>query len=192
MAEESTPQVFKNVFAVYKWLKANDYKVSKSKLYNDAGKDPEKALLRMEPDGTVTIEAVRRYLNHPEAGVREHMEKVQAGTDHELKEYQRRTVIAKMRKVENEVEQQEIEIQTKRGELLPREDLYLEMAGRTSVLEQGFKGLVQVRAADWVHVAGGDVNRSAELREAILAEFDVLLNEFARTDVFQVLFEEEG
>jgi|SRR6056297_2616460 len=179
---------FKNRTAVVEWLKAKGYKVKKSKLYADA----KAGLLRVENDGSVLMESVARYLEHPEAGVKEHMETVEAGSDLEVKEYHRRAAIAKAKKTELEAKRLEFEMEKDAGRWLPREDLELEMAGRAAVLEQGFKNLVQVKAADWVHACGGDPKRAGELRAAINAELDGLLNEFARADAFQVLFEEEG
>lgn len=177
---------FRNRTQVVEWLVAKGYKVKKSKLYKDA----KAGLLRVEDDGTVLMESVRRYLEHPEAGVKAHMETVEAGSDLEIKEYHRRAAIAKAKKTELEAKRLEFEMEKDAGRWLPREDLELEMAGRCAVLERGFRNLVQVKAADWVAACGGDPNRAGELRAAVNAELDVLLNEFARSDNFQVLFEE--
>jgi hypothetical protein len=179
-------QVFKNRSAVVQWLIDKGYKVKKSKVYKDA----KAGLLRIEEDGTVLMESVRRYLAHPEAGVKEHMETVDAGSDIEIKEYHRRAAIAKAKKTELEARRIEFEMEKEEGRWIPREDLELEMAGRAAVLEQGFRNLVQVRAADWIHICGGDAARAGELRAAVNEQLDDLLNEFARADVFQVLFEE--
>lgn len=182
-----TPQVFKSRYAAYKWLADNGYKVKKSKVYMDA----DAGLLRVERDGTVTIESVRRYIDHPEAGIREHLETAQAGEDREIREYNRRTAIAKMKIAEADAEKKEFDLEKERGLHIPRADLEMEMAGRAAVLEQGLRNLVQIRAEDWVHLVGGDVNRAGELRAAINSEVDHLLNRYVTTESFSVMFDEE-
>ncbi|MFW6284150.1 MAG: hypothetical protein ACOC1H_02035 [Desulfosalsimonas sp.] len=184
---DTTPQVFKNRSAAAKWLWDNGYGVRKSKVYQDV----EKGLLRMEPDGTITIESVRRYIDHPEAGISEHLETIQAAEDFDNKEYNRRTAIAKMEKAELEAKKLRFEIEKEEGKWLPRADFEMEMAARAAILEQGFRNLVRIRADDWIHIAGGDVHRAAEVKTAINTELDRLMNEFANTDTFQVIFEDD-
>ncbi|MCF8094451.1 MAG: hypothetical protein K9J79_03730 [Desulfobacteraceae bacterium] len=186
MAEE-TPQVFKSKNAVIKWLQANDYKVSKSKVYNDA----REGLLKVERDGSVTIESVRRYIDHPEAGIREHLDTVQAGDDLEIKEYHRRAAIAKAKKTELEAQRLQFEMDKDAGKWIAREDLEMEMAARAAVLDQGIRNLVRIRAEDWIHMVGGDTARAGELKAAVNDALDQLMNAYVKTDSFQVMFEGE-
>lgn len=178
---------FRNRTEVVRWLDRKGYKIKKSKLYKDA----KAGLLRVEDDGSVEMDSVRRYLEHPEAGVREHFETVEAGSDLEVKEYHRRTAKAKMQKIEMENKKLAFEMEKEAGKWLPREDLELEMAGRAAVLEQGLKNLFRVRAADWIHMVSGDAARAAELRAVLERELDQLLTAYARADQFQILFEGE-
>lgn len=182
----SDPQVFKNRYAVVKWLTDNGYKVRKSKVYKDA----DAGLLRVERDGTVTIESVRRYIDHPEAGIREHLDTAAAGDDLEIKEYHRRTAIAKMKNAELEAEKRQFDLERELGKWIPRADLEMEMAGRAAVLDQGLSSLVQVRADDWIRMVGGDPNRAPDLKAAMAEAVARLLNSYAQTDTFQVMFDE--
>ncbi len=181
------PQVFKNRYAAVKWLQENGYKVRKSKLYKDA----DAGLLRMESDGTVTIESLRRYIDHPEAGIKEHMDTVSAGNDVEVREYHRRAAVAKAEKTELEAKKLRWEMEKEEGKWIPRADLEMEMAARAAVLDQGLSSLVSVRAEAWIHLAGGNPNRAPDLKAAIAAEVDALLGAFVQTDTFTVMFEND-
>ena len=78
------------------------------------------------------------------------------------------------------------------GLWIAREDLELEMAARAAVLDQGIRNLVRIRAEDWISMVGGDPARAGELREAINSALDQLMNQYVKTDAFQVMFEEEN
>lgn len=184
---DDTPQVFRNRLAASKWMRENGYKIGKSKLYQDTAS----GLLKVEPDGTVTIESVRRYIDHPEAGIREHLDTVQAGADVEVREYHRRVAIAKAEKTELEAAKLRFEMDREQGKWIPRDDLEMEMAGRAAVFEHGFRNLVRIRLDDWIHLVGGNVARAGELRIVINEELDRLLNQYSRSDNFLVLFEED-
>lgn len=184
---EQTPQVFKNRREVAKWLQGNGYKIKKSKIYKDAAA----GLLRIESDGSVTIESVRRYIDHPEAGIKEHMETVEAGDSVEVKEWHRRAARAKAKKTELEAKKLQFEMEKDQGRWIAREDLEMEMAARAAILDQGLRSLVRIRAEDWIQVVGGDTSRAGELKAAVNEALDQLMNAFCSTDTFQVMFEED-
>lgn len=184
---ENTPQIFKNRSAVAKWLAENGYKVKKSKVY----KDVDAGLLKMELDGTITIESVRRYIGHPEAGISEQIKTAETGQDREVREYHRKTASAKAEKIELEVQKLRREMEVEEGKWIPRENLELEMAGRAAVLDQGLRNLIQIRVDHWINLVNGDQARSGELRAAMFDELDALMNSYVSTDTFQVLFEED-
>ena len=185
---ETTHQIFRNRLAAARWMRENGYKIGKSKLYQDTSS----GLLKVEPDGTVTIESVRRYIDHPEAGIREHLDTVQAGEDVEVREYHRRAAIAKAEKTELEAARLRFEMERDQKKWIPRDDLEMEVATRAVVFEQGFKNLIRIRLDDWVALVGGNVARAGELRVIINDQVDQLLNQYARADAWLVMFEEEG
>ena len=60
------------------------------------------------------------------------------------------------------------------------------------MIDSGLRTEVKARARDWVRIVGGTADRVPDLVAEICGLLDEKMNEFARLDRFQVIFEEES
>ena len=85
----------------------------------------------------------------------------------------------------------QLEYQKKAGKLIEREALAMELAARVVVLDTGFNQTIEMEAAAIIALVGGDQTRMPEFIETIRNIWNALLNSYATTDEFEVLFAEE-
>jgi hypothetical protein len=84
-----------------------------------------------------------------------------------------------------------IKLQRFRGQLIDREALYLELAARAVTLDNGFRQKIEMTSPELIALVKGEPARQVEFVETIFQAWDELLNSFATSDEFEVLFEEE-
>ena len=84
-----------------------------------------------------------------------------------------------------------IKLQRFRGQLIDREALYLELAARAVTLDNGFRQKIEMVSPELIALVKGEPARQVEFVETIFQAWDELLNSYASTDEFEVLFEEE-
>ncbi|KJS00882.1 MAG: hypothetical protein VR65_10765 [Desulfobulbaceae bacterium BRH_c16a] len=84
-----------------------------------------------------------------------------------------------------------LKFKKEQAQLIEREALYLEMAARAVALDNGFRQMIDMEAATLIAAVKGDSSRLAEFLDLINQIWNGLLNTFAATDEFEVLFEDE-
>jgi len=77
------------------------------------------------------------------------------------------------------------------GLLIEREALYLELAARAVALDNGFRQTIEIESPALIAVLGGDLVRQPEFIDLLLGIWNELLNSYATTEEFEVLFEDE-
>ena len=77
------------------------------------------------------------------------------------------------------------------GLLIEREALYLELAARVVALDNGFRQMVEVNCPAMITAMNGDMGRQPEFSDLLLTYWNDLLNSFATTEEFEVLFQAE-
>ena len=175
-------EYLKNRLEAVQWLRDQGYKVGKSKLYNDAASGK----LKVCNDGSIRVSDLEDYV------ARQGMEPLRESTepDEAAEDLQREKIKEELRKLQLQNERQEFERARLEGKYIPRENLELELASRAGVLDSGLRTDIKTHARDWVHLVGGQADRVPDLVEAMLDVLDRRLNEYARMDKFEVLFEE--
>ena len=85
----------------------------------------------------------------------------------------------------------ELEFKRKAGLLIEREALYLELSARVVALDNGFRQAIEIESPALIAALGGDMVRQSEFIELLQGIWNELLNSYATTDEFEVLFESE-
>jgi len=116
---------------------------------------------------------------------------VEAGSDLEIKEYHRRSAIAKAKKTELEVQQKQIEIDKESGRLIPADMVYREFAARLAVLIQALTTLIDKEAKELVRQVNGKPSREGEFKAELKEKIYQLFNEFSKTNIFDTMFEDD-
>lgn len=173
------PESFKNPFQAGKFL-SKEYKITprtfdtyvkKGKILPDLG---EKGFSYKKLMTYAKLNLVRRDTRQTEK--QENLAKQEKEVDIRLKEKKERLI--------------DHELDVKLGKVIRKDDFYREMAARAAVLENDFKGMIQIRATELVKLVDGDRNKTGELTRELLIEFDRMLNEFASTKEFKVVFKD--
>lgn len=172
--------VYENRNAVAQYLKEQGYKIGKTKLYEDAAK----GMLRVQADGSILKSDVDLY-------IKAYLQGKKIGGDDDGDELARRKLEMEVKRLENQVREQNLEYEKSTGKLIERDQVELELASRAAIFSASFKALVNSSAADWVFLAGGQPEKIKDFRDAIHDAFDDMLNEYAQVKTFQVLFEDE-
>jgi hypothetical protein len=169
---------FKNRKEVAAFLKKEGWKVSQSTFYEHS------KIGMIWPDvekKRYSLKAVLKY-------AKTHL--VPMGTMQKKKDedLQRKKIEAEIEWKQEQARREKIKRQKEEGELIERDRIYLELASRAAVLEAGLKGMIQIRAGEFVALVGGDEQKAAELVREITAEVDLVMNEFATMKEFEVVF----
>lgn len=170
--------VFKSTLQVLEHLRAAGFKVSDSKIY----RDKKTGLLNVNPDGTVDEADVRAYaatLQRIGGNIDDMSDLSAQKTDKEIK-------ILKIKE-----KRMQFELEREMGQYIPRKDFEAELAARGVVIEAGFRHFFSIKAREMIALVGGKVEKTADLLLMLNNGLDEQLNQYASTDVFQVLFDED-
>lgn len=179
---ESGDIVFENRLKVLEYLQKQGYKIAKSKLYSDT----KNGYLRLQSNGSILLQDVEAYIKN--LGLqRFNMDGPDPEEAELLNQQKQKKVIEKL---EWENKKRKFEYEREIGRYIPREDLELELASRAGVLDSGLRTKIKTHARDWIRMAGGRADKVPEVIEDIFQVLDGQLNEFARMDRFQVIFDE--
>jgi hypothetical protein len=181
MSSDQEERVFHNVLEASRYLKAQGYKVSKSKVYADT----KEGRLQVREGGRVYLSDLMSYVSA--LGLK----RPDVDGDLGAQEEKRKKEELERKKLELEVQQREFALQKETGQFIPRADFELELASRAGVLDNGLRTAIKTHARDWVYMVGGRAERVPDLIEAMLGVLDQKLNEYARMDRFEVVFTQE-
>jgi hypothetical protein len=175
-------EYLKNRLEAVKWLKDRGYTVGKSKLYADT----KAGQLKVCNDGSIRVSDLEDYV------ARQGLEPLEQVTEPEegAEDLQREIKREQLRQLQLDNERREFERQRQEKQYIPRKDLELELVSRAGVLDTGLRSDIKAHARDWVHLVGGRAERVPDLVEAMLDVLDRRLNEYARMDRFEVIFED--
>jgi hypothetical protein len=166
---------------VLAWLRGAGWRATKTSVY----RHQREGKLRPAADGSYPVRAVERYaqawLKRQETGKR-----LQEDQD----ELQRRKLTLEIKNQEIELERKRFAHERELGRYIPREEFDLELAGRAGILYLGVKRWLQSRAAEWIAIAGGCSDRTAELSAALLAGWEEHINTYAAPREYAVELEE--
>jgi hypothetical protein len=174
--------MFKNVPAVRKYLENEGWRVSQSGLY----KHRKEGKLTPASDGTCRRKDVDKY-------ARTWLKLKSTGRKKQdrLDELQRLKLEEELEKIRTDNARSRLKFDVEQGKYIERDRMFMEMAARAGILDAGLNHWIQTGAAGWIRLVGGDLKRIGELIAAMNAGKDELLNHYAQTQEFQVIFEGE-
>jgi hypothetical protein len=183
--EESDERVFAHRIEALGHLQAQGYKIKKSKLYDDA----KKGFLRLQPDGSIAEKDLERYVKRIGLTKPAEISDTQGSAQHSKK------LEVEIAKLEEEYREKRHRNDVRDGLFMPRDRVYMEIAGRTVVFEAGLKHAIDTRAADLeesLQAVADKHQRLASIRRWFREVLDEQLNEFADIKTFQaVILESE-
>lgn len=145
-------------------------KIAKTKLYGDVSRGK----LKKQPDGSFRVKDVDRYfLSLPSLGTPE-------GLAEKVADRMRRKEEADIRRAEAAARREEFDLDVRLGKYIPREQIYLELAGRAVTLRDSLKNMMETHAVDLIDMVQGDPNLSAGFLEILDRMLDECLGEYAR------------
>ena len=177
---EPDQRVFRHRIEALQHLQAQGYKIKKSKLYDDA----KAGFLRMQPDGTVTEKDLERYVK------RVGLEKPAEIADAQAGDLQAKKLALEISKLEEEYREKRRKNDILDGKFMPREKVYMEIAGRAVVFEAGLKHALDTRAAELLEALDAIAEKNRRLvmiRRWFREILDEQLNEFANIKTFQAI-----
>jgi hypothetical protein len=171
---------FDTIADVLDYLVDSGWKVTKTSLY----RHQKEGKIQPCPNGTYLQKDVDKYAK---AFLR------QKSTGRRISE--RRDELQR-RKLELEIETIEIDKKRKllaynkdQGQLVPREQMEIELAMRAGVLDAGLKHWVQSNAAAWIRAVSGDMKKVGEFINLMSRDLDEHINRYAASSEFQVVID---
>lgn len=172
----------KSVKEVAQYLEAAGRKTSERQIFRDikAGK------LHREKNGTFLVKEINRYsYTRPVVS----MPGKEAAEIADAAEQKLREEVRRLRAV---ADREEFDLAVKRGQYLPKAEVYQELAARAVVLSTGLKSVFEAQIAEVVERAHGDMKEAPAVVSLLHEILDLALNEYSRDMEFEVEFEGDG
>ncbi|HKL81764.1 MAG TPA: hypothetical protein VJ879_04545 [Desulfobacter sp.] len=175
---EKTDDVFKSQREIVRYLDALGFKISKSKF----SRDKQRGLIKINDDGTISKGQIIEY-----------SATLDRKGDDELPpaELQARKTEREVALLDRKLARADFEMDRDMKKYIPRKDFEAELAARAIVLDSGFRHFFSLKVREIIALVGGKVEKTADLLQTLNEGLDEQLNQYASTDVFQVLFDEE-
>ena len=174
-------EMFPHLMAALAYLQEEGWKVSKSKLYKDAAD----GLLQTADGNRVRESALMAYAY-------ENLKPSDDGKqDAELRplvQEEKRLDISIKRRKDAQIAW---EMEKEMGKWLPKKDLGLEFAARAGWMDAQLESVIRAKAAAWIQLVGGNQKKEQLLVDAMLAEKDLVMNDYATMDMAHVLFKKK-
>lgn len=145
--------------------------------------DHNKGLIKKNEQGLFTRRAVHQYANRflvngPNA-------------DLSPSASESRKIELQCIKLERENEEGAFKFAVQRGRYIPRQELYIQLAGRVAVLDAGTEQLIRSKASELIALVGGDQSKAPDFIDLFLSKWKGLLNDYANADDLEVVFKGE-
>jgi hypothetical protein len=172
-----TDKGYQNIMALVNAMQQRGYKLKKTKAYGDA----KRGLLRVQDDGTITATDAKAYeltlsLGRDLKTSVEVLEAVETKTELEAE------------KIRLQNEKLRWEMERDQGKWVLRESFEMELATRAAYLEMGIRNFFETKAASWIGLVGGKVNKAHLMINEFEREFDALINSYYDMRRFNVNF----
>lgn len=171
---------FSTVADVLGYLKEDGWRVTQPTLY----RHQKEGKLFPQRDGSYARKDVDKYartwLKQKSTGKR-----ISDRTD----ELQRKKLEVELRNLDLDNKRKERLDAKETGNLVPREQMEIELATRAGILDAGLKHWIQSRAAEWCRLVAGDMKKVGELINLMSRDLDEHINTYASASEYQVVID---
>lgn len=94
-------------------------------------------------------------------------------------------------KLERENEEGSFKFAVLKGRYIPRQDMYLQLAGRAAVLDAGVEQFIRAKASELVAMVDGDQGKLPDFVDSFVNGWKDLLNTYANSQELEVFFRGE-
>lgn len=180
MAGAEAEKPFPTIAEVLDCLKSDGWKVTKTSLYRHA----KEGKLLPRPDGAYAPKDVERY-------ARTFLKQQSTGkkVNEKLDTLQRERLEKELRSLDLDIKRKERQEEKESGNLVPREQLDIELATRAGILDAGLRHWIQSHAAEWIRLVGGDTKKVGDLINLMGRDLDEYINAYASTKEYQVMID---
>jgi len=167
---------FRCVTDVHKYLKAQDWKISRTQLYEHV----ETKKLKRSDDGTFSSASIDRY-------ALKYLRRANGSKpSKELEEIQEKKYRADVRQSIASAEMKELKISILKGEYVPRDAFALALVERSMLFKYSIETFCRSKAADIANLIDGNTDKIPDLIEYLLIEAAKWLNCYSADEDFAV------
>ena len=178
LKNKNDSEALRNRVAAVEYLKRNNIRISKTKLYRDA----DTGKLRVQPDGSILLSDIELY-------ARAYLTpKQKASMNAEIEALQKEKLELESNRLREQIAKLVWDREKEAGRYLLRSDFEMELAARAAVLQTTLQQMAATKAYDWIAVCKGEHSKAPDMAAMVKAEIDEALNNYASTDSFQVVF----
>jgi hypothetical protein len=170
----------KNLSDVLDYLLHAGWRATKASIY----RHHKEGKLLPRPDGAYQIRDVEKYartfLKQKSTGKR---------ISEKIDELQRRKLEMELENLNLENQRKKRQNEKETGNLVPREQMEIELATRAGILDAGLKHWIQSRAAEWARMVAGDMKKVGDLVNLMSRDLDEYINSYASASEYQVIID---
>lgn len=168
---ESAGLEFDSVQGVLGYLESENWKVGKSKLYEDYGSGKLKA----QPSGSFLLSDVLEY-------ARVHLKKADGTPGAALggPSLQEQKILEEVGRIKADRQHRELKYKEAVGELIKKSDVEIELAKRAAYLRSDLKNVFRAGAVEIIKTVGGDPQKASALISFGVRFVDEILDRYAR------------
>ncbi len=158
-------------------LQQAGYKVSKSKISRDKGKN----LIKINSDGSVSETEVRAYAATLER---------KGGSIDDLNDIHNRKTGKEIERLDEQIAKLKFEREKDQGKYVPKAEVDQKIISTLIVLDVSFRQIMDMNMTDICHILKGDVKKLNNAKDYVDDLLDEMMNKLARTDSFSIKIEE--
>lgn len=168
---------FSSLREAVRHLQQAGYKISKSKISRDKGKN----LIKVNKDGTVPETEVRAYAATLERT---------AGSIDDLNDIHNRKTSKEIERLDEQIAKLRFEREKDQGRYVPKAEVDQKIISTLIILDVSFRQIMDMNMSDICHILGGDVKKLNSAKDYVDDLLDEMMNKLARTDSFSIKIEE--
>lgn len=162
---------------VVRFINALGYKRSQKQFSVDVGK----GIVKTNEKGLFTRRMVHQYCKRHLIGG-----KHDDGANPEG--YEAQKLRLQVEKLERENEEGQFKFDVLKGRYIPRNEMFLHLAARASILDAGVEQFFRAKSQDFISLVGGDQSKGPDFIDAMIAGWKDLLDSYAHSEEMEVMF----
>lgn len=150
--DSAIEKTFAKLPDVIAYLEAEGWKISTSTAYEHK----QDGKIKTNQDGKYTLNAVLDY-------ARQHLQRKDGTEPDDKTNLQEQKITAEIRRIEADAETRELKLKERRGELIPRDHVEVELSSRARDLDAHLDAFFRSAAGRIIKIVGGDMQKAPDL-----------------------------